>query len=175
MKNCCREYLIFLTWIWRLCLQGWKTEARTADWLPMRRSRLFGLRWMNWRRKLLRIQPRICPVYFHPLEEVIRELGTQMDFEVSQENSGIPMYLLTNVQKFLGAAAILYPGTLRRSHMMDETKFFLFFPAAFMSAFLFRKEWDAPSRCYRKWWRRWMRHRSRSRKFCPRRFIITIG
>lgn len=69
--------------------------------------------------------PRICPVYFHPIEEVIRELGTQMDFEVSQENSGIPMYLLTNVQKFLGAAAILYPGTLRQIARWMRRNFFI--------------------------------------------------
>lgn len=57
--------------------------------------------------------PRICPVYFHPLEEVIRMLGAQMNLDIPGEPPGLPMYLLSNVQKFLGASAMIYPGMLQ--------------------------------------------------------------
>ena len=56
--------------------------------------------------------PRNCPVYFHTLDEVIREFEAEIGMPVPRRSSGFPMYLLTNIQKFLGASAMLYPGLL---------------------------------------------------------------
>lgn len=69
--------------------------------------------------------PRCCPVYFHPLDEVIRELGCELDQEFPQESCGLPMYLLTNVQKFLGASVILYPGLLHKIGEWLEDDFYI--------------------------------------------------
>ncbi len=69
---------------------------------------------------------RHCPVYFHPLDEVIQEIEADLGVRMRQESSGLPMYLLTNVQKFLGAATILYPDLLKNlSRQLGEDFYIL--------------------------------------------------
>ncbi len=69
--------------------------------------------------------PRSCPVYFHTLDEVIREIEAQMGVRLRRESSRLPMYLLTNVQKYLGASVILYPGLLKRLGEQLKDNFFI--------------------------------------------------
>lgn len=54
--------------------------------------------------------PRLLPVSFHSMREVIREFRLEDAAEKNAEE--IPMYILTNVKMFLGAACIFYPRVL---------------------------------------------------------------
>ena len=69
--------------------------------------------------------PRSCPACFHPLDDVIRGLEAEMGIMLHREPSRLPMYLLTNAQKFLGASVILYPGLLHRLGSQLEEDFYI--------------------------------------------------
>lgn len=53
---------------------------------------------------------RLLPARLSGMAEVIRELSGGME---EPEDTGVPMYVLTNVQKSLGAACILYKDMLK--------------------------------------------------------------
>lgn len=62
--------------------------------------------------------PRMLPVSFHSMEDVLRE------FHLWEQVGGpaLPMYVLTNVKMFLGAACIFYPevlGSIGKAVQMD--------------------------------------------------------
>lgn len=54
--------------------------------------------------------PRLLPVSFHSIQEVIREF--QLGEEAREGAEQIPMYILTNVKMFFGAACMFYPRVL---------------------------------------------------------------
>ncbi|MDO5389686.1 MAG: DUF5688 family protein [Eubacteriales bacterium] len=57
--------------------------------------------------------PRLFPVSFQPIEELIRELiGEELCKMEREDPYLIPMHVLTNQSKLFGAAAILYPQVL---------------------------------------------------------------
>ena len=53
---------------------------------------------------------KLLPARLESMAEVIRELSGGME---DPEEVGVPMYVLTNSQKALGAACILYEGVLK--------------------------------------------------------------
>ena len=57
--------------------------------------------------------PRLFPVSFQPIEELVRELiGEELWKRERDDPSLIPMHVLTNKNKLFGAACILYPQVL---------------------------------------------------------------
>lgn len=54
--------------------------------------------------------PRLLPVSFHSMEELLREFHIWTPS--GQNPEPLPLYVLTNVKMFLGAACIFYPGVL---------------------------------------------------------------
>lgn len=74
--------------------------------------------------------PRLFPVLFQPIEELIREMiGEELE-EVLREKrndpSLIPMHVLTNQSKLFGAAVILYPQVLWAiSHTLQDDLYIL--------------------------------------------------
>lgn len=65
---------------------------------------------------------RLLPAKLESMSEVIKELSGGMD---EPEDTGVPMYVLTNVRKSLGAACILYDGVLRMCAEKLEGAFYL--------------------------------------------------
>lgn len=55
--------------------------------------------------------PRLLPVSFHSMEEILREFHLWERF--GGETGQVSMYVLTNVKMFLGAACMFYPEVLR--------------------------------------------------------------
>lgn len=54
--------------------------------------------------------PRLLPVSFHSIREVLREF--QLGNEAEKKAEQVPMYVLTNVRMFFGAACLFYPRVL---------------------------------------------------------------
>lgn len=54
--------------------------------------------------------PRLLPVSFHSIREVLREF--QLGDEAEKKAEQVPMYVLTNVRMFFGAACLFYPRVL---------------------------------------------------------------
>lgn len=68
--------------------------------------------------------PRELPAVLKPMDEVISELGGQ-DLIAPSQGMKIPMYVLTNKEKWLGAACILYPGVLSRISRQLQDNFYV--------------------------------------------------
>lgn len=70
--------------------------------------------------------PRAMPVDFRSMEEVIAELFGEEEFDNDDDSEEIPMHILTNKDKFFGAAAILYPQVLWAvSHTLQDDLYIL--------------------------------------------------
>ena len=71
--------------------------------------------------------PRLFPVSFRPIEELVRELIGEEIWRMDREDpSLIPMHVLTNQSKLFGAAAILYPQVLWAvSHTLQDDLYIL--------------------------------------------------
>lgn len=54
--------------------------------------------------------PRLLPVSFHSIREVLREF--QLGDEAEKKADQVPMYVLTNVRMLFGAACLFYPSVL---------------------------------------------------------------
>lgn len=67
---------------------------------------------------------RELPAVLKPMDEVICELGGEELLHVDQEMK-IPMYVLTNREKWLGAACILYPGLLSQISRQLQDDFYV--------------------------------------------------
>lgn len=60
----------------------------------------------------LKNTPRLLPVSFQSMHEVLSEMmGVDLADLLTQECDSIPMYVLSNTEKYMGASAILYPDT----------------------------------------------------------------
>lgn len=71
--------------------------------------------------------PRLFPVSFQPIEELMRELIGEDLWDTEQVDSVlIPMHVLTNQSKLFGAASILYPKVLWAvSHTLQDDLYIL--------------------------------------------------
>lgn len=70
--------------------------------------------------------PRAMPVDFRSMEEVIAELFGVTEYDEEDSSEEIPMHILTNKDKFFGAAAILYPQVLWAvSHTLQDDLYIL--------------------------------------------------
>ncbi len=54
--------------------------------------------------------PRLLPVSFHSMQDVIREF--ELGQAAKRKAEQVPMYVLTNVKMFFGAACLFYPRVL---------------------------------------------------------------
>lgn len=65
--------------------------------------------------------PRLLPVSFHSMGDLLREF----QFEDQITAAHVPMYVLTNVKMFLGAACIFYPCVLPSIGKAVQSDFFI--------------------------------------------------
>lgn len=72
--------------------------------------------------------PRLLPVSFHPMADLLRDLhsedppGTYPD---QTRAAQVPMYVLTNIKMFLGAACLFYPRVLASIGNALRSDFFI--------------------------------------------------
>lgn len=65
--------------------------------------------------------PRLLPVSFHSMEDLLREFQYGDRLPAVQ----VPMYVLTNIKMFLGAACIFYPKVLSSIGNAVQSDFFI--------------------------------------------------
>lgn len=67
--------------------------------------------------------PRLLPVSFHSMEDILR--GFHIWEQVGGGTEPLPLYVLTNVKMFLGAACIFYPEVLGSIGNAVQTDFYI--------------------------------------------------
>ena len=61
--------------------------------------------------------PKLLPAEIGSVGDILRKMGMECGFreeELELPGGGVPLYTLTNTQKYMGAACILYPDIVRR-------------------------------------------------------------
>lgn len=96
-------------------MADWERGRKKVFLFNNKQMREYGITKEELKQWSMENTPRLLPVSFHPMDDLLR--GFQFEEHPSRRTKPlpveqVPMYVLTNVKMFLGAACLFYPKVL---------------------------------------------------------------